>query len=399
MIDTETFEIAVKNLTQQKLRSYLTLLGIVIGISVIVALVAIGQGLNVSVEKEFEKIGLDVVFVEPGSGSFVSTAVSRTIEEADIKIIERIPGVEDVAPFYEAAGLVKYGDETAGIFSIGIEIEDIPYLEESGFIGIDRGRQMKKNDKYVVIVPESFLTDAFDKEIPLRQEVEIEGKKFKIIGTIEQSDVAMGGFGLINMFYMPADALKEVYDVDNPVELAVKVTSRQEVPDVVERIERKLEKAHGEKDFVVMSSENMLESASMVIGLIQLFLVGIASISLLVGGIGIMNTMLMAVMERTREIGVMKAIGATRRRILSIFLIEAGLIGLIGGAIGVTLGIIISYGIGFAASAFGFPLMPEITIWLVAGALAFSIGVGSISGLYPSNRASKLDAVEALRYE
>lgn len=395
----DILNIAFRNIRYQRIRSYLTLIGIIIGIAAIVALVSIGQGLSDSVTSSFEKLGMDVIFVEPGSQTGITTAFARTIRESDIDIIENIPGVEQVMPFYEHPSLAIVGSEQESVFLIGVEIEDIPYLVQSGFIDIGEGRNLVSGDRYSLVVPGTFVEEAFDEELKLRQRVKIEGKSFKIIGITQSSDVFFSGFGLINMGWVPADTLKEVADVTDPVELAVKVYDRELVPEVEAEIKERLERDHEEVDFSVLTTEGILVSAGIVLTLIQLVLVGIASISLVVGGIGIMNTMVMAVMERTREIGVMKAVGATDRQVQGIFIAEAGLFGMVGGIIGAAVGLGAAFLVSSFADSAGFPLPIDPDPFVIGGAIFFALVVGIISGIYPARRAAKLDPVEALRYE
>ena len=398
IIDSELFAIALKNIRTMGLRSYLTLLGIIIGIAAIVALASLGQGLNDAVSQQFESIGLDVIFVEPGSGEFISTAVSRTIKESDIKLIETVPGVEAAMGFYEGSGTAKFKNQDKAVFLIGIDPDKAQYLEKSGYLNLKKGRELSSNDRHAVLIEESFAKEGFDHEIGLKQKLEINGEEFTVVGILENSDVAFSGFGEINMVWTSKKTMQEIFDVENPVELAVKATSKDIVDDVAERIKRKLFQAHGEEDVTVLTSENLLEAVGAVIGIIQIVLIGLASISLLVGGIGIMNTMLMAVMERTKEIGIMKAIGATNARVLSLFLAEAGLLGFIGAGIGTLIGLLIAFGVSLVSSQLGFALPFGLNIFVIIGAMAFGMIVGMVSGFVPARRAALLEPVEALRH-
>ncbi len=397
MLDLEVFEIAFNNLKQQKLRSYLTLLGIVIGIAAIVALISLGQGLSDAVSGELEMLGMNTIYIEPGSEeSMMTTMVARTIKERDLEIVEKIPGVKEVVPFYEGAGIMKRKDEAVGVLLLGIRPEQTDVLEEIGYMDIVKGRSIKPNDRYVAIIYDSFAENAFSDEMHIKERVEIHGKNFKIIG-ISKAPVIM--MGISNMVIMTDEVVKELAGEESLVEVAVETVSRDDVSEVAERIEYELEREHGTKDFYLMTSENIVGAAGIILGLIQLILIGIASISLLVGGIGIMNTMLMSVIERTREIGVMKAIGAPTKTVLAIFLIEAGYIGMIGGIIGIIFGFSISLLISVAAAYSGFTLRIFIGPELAIGALAFSMIVGMVSGIIPARRAAKLEPTEALRYE
>ena len=400
MLDLETFNVAFTNITRQRLRSYLTLLGMVIGIAAIVALFSLSTGLRLAVEEEFEVFGLDVVFVEPGSEMGFSAAISRTIEERDIDIIKGIPGVEEAFGFYETAAIAEYRDKELSAFIIGYDPNKTEYITETGYLELYSGRLLNANDLYSVMINKSFAEDALDgKDLKLRQRIEIDEMEFKIVGILDDSDAAFGSFGINNMFWVSKNAARTLFDAEDPVELGVKVADEHLIDSVVDKIEYRLEKVHGEKDFYVMTSESMIESFNTILGLIQVVLLGLASISVIVGGIGIMNTMLMAVLERTREIGAMKAIGATNTRVLSIFLAEAALLGMVGGVIGIILGYLIALGISAVGNAIGFglPIVPDPIV--IGGGILFSMGIGTISGFVPARRASLMDPVEALRYE
>jgi putative ABC transport system permease protein len=393
----DSIKVALNNLLQQKIRSYLTLLGIVIGIAAIVALVSIGEGFNAFVVKQFESIGLDTIAVEPGNTT-IASAFSK-MQKNDAKLIEAIPGVEAVMELFETSSVATFKKQSTGVFLIGIDPSKQKYLEDTGYLSLAKGRLLENNDRFSIIISDGFAKDAFDTPLGLKEKIEINGQNYKIIGITKQSDVAFSGFGINNMVWLNSDILKTYFDENRPTEIMVKATSRDKVQDVVEKIERKLEQAHGEKDFQVMSTENIIKQAGVVLTLVQIVLIGLAAISLLVGGIGIMNTMLMAVMERTREIGVMKAIGATNERVLSIFLLEAGMIGLVGGIIGTIFGYLIALIVSFASKTAGFALPIEINFFVTIGALAFAMIVGMVSGFIPARRAAMLDPIEALRYE
>ncbi len=395
--DPELVATAIKNLKNQPMRRNLTLLGIVIGISSIIGLLAIGNGLNASIQQQFEGLGLNTIHIQAGE-EFSSSVFSR-LRARDPEIVSSVPYVDQVIPFYETAGTVKNQNNEASVFLIGVEPEDYPYLEQIGYVKLTDGRYPNENDVTGLVVYDSFLKNAFPEEIGLRQTLDIKGKKFKIIGVSGQSDVAMGGFGITNMVFTSKKALETYFNEDKPMEMLVTVTSKERVDETAQRIERLLERDHGEKDFTVNTAESLLDQVLSILGVVQFFVIAIAAVSILVGGIGITNTMFMAVTERTREIGTMKAMGATDALIRSLFLAEAGIIGAIGGLIGIIAGYFLAILVSVIATQSGFALPIAPDIGLILFGIGFSVIIGVISGLAPAEKAIRLDPVEAIRYE
>ncbi len=398
MVDLETFSVAFKNIRNQKIRSYLTLLGIVIGIAAIVSLIGIVQGLQFFISGELQSLGLDTIFVEPGSDMGISTAVSRTLSQDDLDLIKTIPGVEDATGFWETSTIMEYNGQEAEVILIGMEPDKMYLLENMGYVKIIEGRTFSKNDMYSVGLYQSFAEETFDTQVQIKENVKMNEKTFRVIA-ISKDNTFASAFGASNMILVTDTIVKEFFGEEKPTELIVTVTDTDKIKKVQEKIDYELEKKHGTKDFYTMTSENLLAGADVILSLVGLVVFVIAGISLVVGGIGIMNTMLMAVMERTREIGIMKAVGATNTIILSLFLVESALIGLIGGIIGVFLGIGIAFLASFAAAYSGFPFNAFPSLELIAGALIFSLIVGMVSGWIPAQRAANLDPVESLRFE
>jgi len=395
MIETELFKNAVRNLRQQGLRSYLTLLGIVIGIAAVISLISIGQGLSMAVEQEFESLGSTTIIILPG-GSMTESLLAE-LGENDADLISKIRGVESATAMYMITDAIEVGDESKTIVIIGIDPDQQEALESINMLAIGEGRALGPSEKYGILIGNKISEGYFEEDIQLRQRLNIEDIGFRVVGIIESQSRSFGTFFNIAII-MNSDTLKEISEEEiTPFRIIAKAINKESVPEVRERIIYELEKDHGQKDFMLMGQQQIEESATAIIGIIQAVLIGLAAISLLVGGLGIMNTMFMSITERTKEIGIMKAVGATNTTILSIFLVESSLIGLIGGIIGIILGFTLSMIISAVATYAGMGLESYMGIELIIGAMLFSMSIGVISGLLPSMRAAKMQPVDALR--
>ncbi|MBW3012429.1 ABC transporter permease, partial [Candidatus Woesearchaeota archaeon] len=279
------------------------------------------------------------------------------------------------------------------------EIEDL--FESMSGLGVAEGRAFKASDRYKAQVGYLMGTgDIYEKPVKLRDTITIEGQDFSVIGIYSK----IGNPQDDSNIYLPLETAKEVLKADDYMIIMARVHKGFDAQDVADAIEKKLRKSRnveeGEEDFTIATSENLIETYGTVIAVVQAVVIGLASISLFVGGIGIMNTMYTAVLQRTNEIGVMKAIGAKNKDILQLFLIESGMLGLAGGGVGVIFGIAISQAVALGARAVQWEIIEASFPWyLIVGALAFSFVVGTVSGVLPAMQASKLKPVDALRYE
>ncbi len=401
------FFLSLKNLSRRKLRSWLTVLGIFIGIAAVVSLVSLGQGLQNYIDEQFEALGKNKIIIQPrgiqGPPGSETSKYSKLTED-DLETVENVRGIEKVASFITKTARIEFDDEIKFQFISGLpQDEQKELIEETQSIEIEKGRDLKERDDKKVVVGSYYPQGkVFSEEVGLRDKLNIEGKEFRVIGVLESIGNPIDDSSVI----ITLDAIKELYETDGELSVIVaEVGKGENVNLVADKIERRLRRDRnedeGQETFRLQTAEELLETFTNIFSVVQAVVVGIASIALLVGGIGIMNTMYTAVLERTKEIGTMKAVGAKNSDILMIFLIESGLIGLAGGAIGILLGIGIAKTVEFIAinqlgSSF---LQSYFGLDLIIGSLLFSFIVGSISGILPAIQASRLKPADALRYE
>jgi len=399
------FVLGLNNLKRRRLRSWLTMIGIFIGIAAVVSLLSLGQGLQDYITGEFDNLGVDKIFIEskhlgpPGS----ATSKLLILTARDLETIEDVRGVEDVGSVLSKSGLVSFKDETNVVFYFGMDEDYRNIFESFGSFAVIEGRELSDNDKFKVVVGYNHAHgDIWDKQVQLRDTIEIEGVSFKVVGVRGK----IGNPFDDNAVSIPKETLRDLLNVgDEESQIIAKVSEGFDPEDVGLEIERKLRNSRDEKEdqetFRVRTAEQLLGTFQNIFAVVQGVLVGIAGISLLVGGIGIMNTMYTSVLERTKEIGTMKAIGAKNSHILLLFLIESGLLGLVGGLIGVGFGIGLAKGAEYIAAIYiGSPLLQaSMSPVIIFGALAFSFLIGTLSGIFPAMQASRLKPADALRYE
>ncbi len=397
--------LAFSNVRHRGVRSWLTMLGIFIGIAAVVSLISLAQGLQEAVTGQFASIGPDrlvITNVGTGFGPPGSTAI-RSLGEHDLELVASVPNVESAIPRLIRVGEVEYNDvaDYEYLVSLPKKQEDIDAVYETFTIGVAEGRFIEDSDRGKILLGDDFAdSDDFDKPIRVGTTLTIQDRPFEVIGFLDKA----GSFQINSAIFMSEEDMRDILDLDDEIDLiAVKVSDKDRVTETAESIERALRKDRkqdlGEEDFSVETPIQALQGVNTVLIVINAIVTGIAAISLLVGGIGITNTMYTSVLERTREIGIMKAIGARNRDILTIFLIESGLLGLVGGIVGATVGL----GLAFAASTIagqalgGIELTVGFSPLLVIGAVVFSCTIGLISGALPALQASRLNTVKALR--
>ena len=402
---SDFFSLSVNNLRRRKLRAWLTMLGIFIGIAAVVALISLGQGLQNAITAEFENFGTDKISIEekgvqgpPGSGTSKSTKLTSD----DLEVIKDVSGVLGAAGFIFKTGKVEHDDEIDFNFVYGMPLKS-DEKRIANFFEVEQGRDLKEGDKKKAVVGIYYIEGkVFEKKLRIGDKIIIEGEEFEIVGVMER----IGNPFDDSAIFIPKETIKEVFGLgDEESVIYAQVENVNEIDKVKQDIEKALRKfrdeEEGKETFQVRTSEQLLESFSNIFGIVQAVLVGIAAISLVVGGIGIANTMYTSVIERTKEIGTMKAIGAKNSDIMFLFLIESGLLGLVGGVIGIFIGLALSKGAEYIATAqLGTDLLQASTGWnLIIGAMLFSFFIGAISGVLPALQASRLKPVDALRYE
>ena len=398
-------KLAIENITHRQLRSWLTILGIVIGIAAVVALVSLGRGLQYTVDQQFAKIGVDKVTIQAkGVQGAPGTSSGNTILTIDdFNVVKRTQGVSSALQLLVRTARVGFNNKIkyASIRGLPVDDESRKLWEETGMYDVDNGRMLKNGDKNkVVIGPEFAKSTNFGKPINVNEKININGKDFTVVGIFKTG----GNPGISQAVIITLDDSRDLFNEPNEVSAIMsKVNDATNMDNIINNIKKDLRKHRGEKegeeDFTVQSTKSYIESFLSVFNVITVLLVGLASISLIVGAIGIANTMYTAVLERTREIGIMKAIGAKNSDILTIFLIESALIGLIGGIIGMTIGAGLAKLCEIAIGQFLGPgfFMVFLPWWLLLGTAMFALVVGTISGVLPAKQASKMSPVDALR--
>lgn len=397
------FRLAFRNITHRRRRSWLTILGTLIGIMAVVSLISIGQGLQNSIQSEFERLGGDKVAVTPGGGfsaRFSDTTVELT--DDDLQTIRNTRGVEGTAGVIQGSIRVSYDDESKFLTITGMPTdESLELVKSFNNVQVSSGRFIKQTDRSNIVVGSDAVSEVYEDEVYLRSRLSIKGSSYSVVGIAESTGNPRIDRGII----VPREVARDVLNKPDSYDILISQISQGYDPgEVADDIEKNLRDSRdieeGEEDFSVQTSEDLIRSFNNQLAIVRAVLLGIGSISLFVGGVGIMNTMYTSVTERTRDIGIMKAVGATKKQILTIFLIESGIIGMVGGVIGATVGIGISYiATAIITQQIGLVISPYIGVELVAGSLFFSFIVGMVSGVLPARKASKLKPVDALRYD
>lgn len=399
----QLFFIALKSVLRNKLRSTLTMLGVIIGVSCVILLLSLGSGLKTFVTGELEGLGSNLILVVPGQidtqrgfatarGGGIGAITTSKLELLDVKRIQDgVPEVSLATGLLMGSEVVKYESIKKTVQIIGTTA-NFPQVRNAQ---IAKGEFFQQSDvtsaRRVIVLGKNVADEYFMRESPIGARMQVGRLRYTVVGILEK----IGGLGQTNLddqVIIPITAAKRQFDKDNVNFIYVKVAQAPLVDMAIPKIRSVLEKRLDEDEFTLVDQKEVLRTVGNILNVLTLALSGIAAISLVVGGVGIMNIMLVSVTERTAEIGLRKALGATPNVILLQFLIESVLLSVGGGVIGILIGILGSIFLGRFMTT-------TITLWSVLLAFGVSVGVGILFGVMPARRAAKLSPIEALRYE
>jgi putative ABC transport system permease protein len=409
----ESIRIALRSLGANKLRAALTMLGIIIGVAAVIALMGIGRGAQKAIDSQINSMGTNLIFVSPGSTnqsgvrSSQGSAQTLTYDDAVALSTQGLSAVAAVAPEVRSFGQAVYMGNNANTQIVGVtpEYETVRnYKVQSGDF-ISPANVTARST--VAVIGAGIVNSLFNGEDPVGQTLRINNVGFKVVGVLESKGGS--GFGnqddqiLVPLTTVASRLQRGNFRGSNLVsQISVQAAGDKQMQAAIQEISEVLRERHKirfEDDFTVRSQQDLLATANQITGVFTLFLGGVAGISLLVGGIGIMNIMLVSVTERTREIGIRKAIGATRGNILAQFLTEATVLSIMGGLIGILLGAGLAKLISTVSAGSTFQLTSVVTADSVVLATVFATAVGLFFGIYPAYRAASLHPIDALRYE
>lgn len=400
----DTFLLAVKNLKSRGVRSWLTLLGIFIGVTAVVALISLGNGLQIAVSSQFGVAQTEVITIQAsGAQGFgpPGTATVIPLDDDDLNAIKRIGSVKRAIPRYIESGKLEYNDKL--IFGYAT---NVPSGDDRDFIydqagEAEKGRLLRDSDYGKVILGHNFYVNkaGLGKEVIPGKTILLNDKSFEVVGILEKK----GSFIFDNAVLMNDPDIKDLFNIDDEIDvIIVQPKDKNEINQVKEEIEKALRRTRGvkegEEDFEVSTPESSLATINSILGGVKAFVVLVALISVFIGALGIVNTMTTSVLERRREIGIMKSIGARNEHIFMQFFIESGLLGLLGGAVGALFGTLIGImGTIGINNWIGADLGISINFGLIFLSLFGSFIIGAVSGISPAINAAKQNPVEALR--
>lgn len=395
----EYLTLIFQGIKHRKVRASLTVLGIVIGIGAVVALLLVSNGLQTSIEDQFAKIGANRLILSMKSAS--PTQLQSGLTEEDIDAIRGLPYFENIVTYIIKNWPVEYAKQTKTVQVMANSIDNIESIWADMDITVSEGRIFQSGDKYSVIIGQRIANNIFDnKKVRINNNMIINGKQFKVIGIFKE----FGNPQDDSQISIPIEAAREILGGNNKevgladIILKPSVDSKEAANAVIKALRDRRNIRPGNEDFEVATPDQLLEQMNSVLSIVQIVLLAIAIISLVVGSIGIMNAMYTSVLERTKDIGVMRAVGANYNNILLLFLLESFIIGIFGGVIGAFIGIAIAKLFELIAHASGFSIfVVKIMPVYIIGSILFSGLLGVFAGYLPAKRAASLKPADALR--
>ncbi|MGV8161751.1 MAG: ABC transporter permease [Candidatus Nanoarchaeia archaeon] len=398
-------KIAFKSLMKRRIRTWLTMIGIFIGIAAVVSLISLGQGLEKAVLQQFQAIGADRIVVQAkgAGGGPPGTNVAVPLSEDDLKVVSNTRGVGIAAGRLIRPAGITFEDNTrfAYLASMPEGNKERDFINDVSNYEVEIGRDIRPGEKYKVVLGGNFREKpVLGRELRTGDIITIQDQDFEVVGFYK----VLGSFQIDGTVVMNEEVVREILEEPESIDViqaeAVNPDNTDETAlAIADNLRKRRDVKLGKENFTVETTQQILDSLKKVLSFVTYFLVAIAAISIIVGAVGITNTMYTSVLERTREIGIMKAIGARNSNILTIFLFESGLLGLVGGVMGVLLGM----GLGKLVEAIGTQalgtnlIQASFSPLLIFGSLAFAFIVGVLAGTLPALRASKMSPVDALR--
>jgi putative ABC transport system permease protein len=398
----ESVQVALKMLGANKLRTGLTMLGIVIGVFAVITLVSLGASARRYVADRFAVLGANLMIIMPGRQDTIggemmvnfSSVHKLTLEDAEA-IRRRLPSITGVAPVVYGIGRIKQENVSRNTWVTGTGYEYPTVRDHWPALGQFISLEDVDRERRVAVLGAKARRELFGEANPLGKFITVMGSPFRVIGVMESRGTSLG-FDLDDVVFVPVSVARRLFNTDSMYHILVRAGSDEEVPGAAASIRKLIQSRHnGEDDITIVSQNQLLATLNSILEVLTIILSCIAAISLVVGGIGIMNIMLASISERTQEIGLRKALGARARDILIQFLVESAVLATLGGVIGVLI-----TGLAVLAARRVFPSIPIVmTLWAVILAVTFSAGMGIFFGVFPARRASRLSPMDALRTE
>ncbi|MCA9496175.1 MAG: ABC transporter permease [Nanoarchaeota archaeon] len=382
-----------EDIRQRKFSSFLTFFAISLGILTIFVIFLLGQGFEDSIAAQFEQLGSNRLYISSSTTNLASGTFTKGLSETELKLIKNKPYVKEAYPYYSKFGQIKYGKEFKSSLLFGSTINENFFKEYN--LDIDQGRFPKETEKYSIVIGPTAAKELFEKEIEIGSSLHVKEYKFKVVGILK----SVGNPQDDSNIYFPIDTLRNIYgDKDNIGFIDVTINENYDILIAEKNLKILLENKLGKDSIEILAPTQLLEQVGSILDIVKYTLGGIAFVALIVGAVGIINTMYVIITEKTRDIGIMKSIGAKNEDILFMYIFQAGLFGLLGAILGVVIGSFTAKGFEIAAQAAGYTFL-EITIYPIniISLLLFGFFIGVLAGFLPAWKASKINIIEAIR--